>query len=72
MTKLYLVNDASVFPRRSSHLATGDAFIVVANFVSWLTEVQMKKMAMMTLLHLLYLRADYAIKNVFSFYFHLC
>lgn len=62
---LHLGNETYVLYCRISHLTIGAAFIVVANFVNWLMEVQMMEMATMTLLHLLFLRAVYVIKNVF-------
>ena len=68
---LHLGNETYVLYCRISHLTIGAAFIVVANFVNWLMEVQMMEMATMTLLHLLFLRAVYVIKNVFFFLFTL-
>ena len=66
----FLDHKTSVFSCRSSHLATGAAFIAVASFVGWLVEVQTKGMATMTLLHVLYFHAVYENKNVFH-YIHI-
>lgn len=49
---------------RSFHLATGTAFIAVANFVDQLVEVQTKGMTMMNLLSQNYSHANYVRKNV--------
>ena len=53
------------FACRGSHLVTGTAFIVVANFVGQLVEVQIKGMTMMIVLCLCYSHAICARKNVF-------
>jgi hypothetical protein len=60
-----LENKMSIFLNcRSSHLVTGTAFIVVANFVGWLMEVQTKLSSTMILLCLHCSHAIYVRKNV--------